>query len=84
MVTGYNPGQHGVYSLATYAQRGTTWRPATAANRRKDPFWRLLSVAGQRMGMINVPITYPAPGPWLYVKWNGHAGRPQPRIRSSP
>lgn len=60
IVTGYNPGQHGVYYLATYAQRDNRWQPVTAADRKKDPFWRLLSAAGQRVGIINLPITYPA------------------------
>lgn len=60
LVTGYNPGQHGIYHLATRTQRDHTWRPATAADRKSDPFWRLLSAAGQRVGIINVPLSYPA------------------------
>ena len=60
IVTGYNPGQHGIYILATHAQRENRWRPVTAADRRKDPFWRLLSAAGESVGIINVPVSYPA------------------------
>ncbi|UCC63889.1 MAG: alkaline phosphatase family protein [Anaerolineae bacterium] len=61
MLTGYNPGEHGIYDFGRAPlQRADTWRPTTAADRRKDPFWRLLSAAGQRMGVINVPISYPA------------------------
>ncbi len=61
IVTGYNPGQHGVYDFGDApSQRGQTWHPITAADRRKDPFWRLLSAAGQTVGVINVPISYPA------------------------
>lgn len=61
IITGCNPGQHGVYDFGSAApQRGLKWHPTTAADRRKDPFWRLLSTAGQTVGVINVPISYPA------------------------
>jgi predicted AlkP superfamily phosphohydrolase/phosphomutase len=32
----------------------------TALDRKKDPFWRLLSAKGKRVTIINVPISYPA------------------------
>ncbi len=61
MVTGYNPGQHGVYDFGDgIPQKGSAWHPTTAADRQKEPFWRLLSTAGQRVGVMNVPISYPA------------------------
>jgi len=62
IVTGHNPGQHGIYHFgwAATPQRGQKFRPTTALDRRRDPFWRLLSAAGRRVGVINVPITYPA------------------------
>jgi predicted AlkP superfamily phosphohydrolase/phosphomutase len=61
MVTGCNPGKHGIYDFGTAApQRGTTWRPTTAASRARTPFWLLLSAAGQDVGIVNVPISYPA------------------------
>lgn len=60
MITGYNPGQHSIYHFgAAPPQSGTGWHPTTAADRKKDPFWRLLSAAGQHVGVINVPISYP-------------------------
>jgi predicted AlkP superfamily phosphohydrolase/phosphomutase len=61
MVTGYNPGQHGIFDFGDAPpQQGHKWRPTTASDRAKDPFWRLLSTAGQHVGIINVPISYPA------------------------
>jgi predicted AlkP superfamily phosphohydrolase/phosphomutase len=61
IVTGYNPGQHGVFNFVdALPQVGAKWHPSTAADRKKDPFWRLLSAAGKYVGVINVPITYPA------------------------
>jgi predicted AlkP superfamily phosphohydrolase/phosphomutase len=60
MVTGCNPGRHGVYGFGTTApQRGVTWRPTTAATRAEPPFWSLLSAAGDQVGVVNVPISYP-------------------------
>lgn len=60
MITGYNSGQHGVYHFGEAISRpGIPWRPVTAIDRMKDPFWRLLSAAGKSVGVINVPITYP-------------------------
>lgn len=79
MITGYNPGQHGIYDFGEVPpQRGAQWRPTTDADRRKDPFWRRLSAAGQRVGVINVPITYPAD------RINGFmlAGMDTPNVRS--
>ena len=61
MVTGCNPGQHGVYGFGTAApQRGTTWRPTTGASRAKHPFWHFLSSTGRYVGIVNVPVSYPA------------------------
>lgn len=61
MITGYNSGQHGVYHFGEAISRpGVPWRPVTAIDRKKDPFWRLLSAAGKAVGVINVPISYPA------------------------
>lgn len=61
MITGYNPGQHGIFSFNNAPGRGDGgWRPVTALDRQKDPFWRLLSRAGESVGVVNVPISYPA------------------------
>ena len=61
MVTGYNSGQHGIFHFGEAINRpGAAWRPLIGADRRKDAFWRILSNAGQSIGVVNVPITYPA------------------------
>lgn len=60
ILTGYNPGQHGVHDFGTAApRRGIPWQPITAASRAKLPFWHFLNAAGKRVGVINVPISYP-------------------------
>jgi predicted AlkP superfamily phosphohydrolase/phosphomutase len=61
MVTGYNPGQHGIYGFGRAVLRGKqAWRPTTGASRRKEAFWTRLSAAGDRVGVVNVPISFPA------------------------
>jgi predicted AlkP superfamily phosphohydrolase/phosphomutase len=61
IVTGYNPGQHSIFNFVdALPQVGAKWHPSTAVDRKKDPFWRFLSTAGKYVGVMNVPITYPA------------------------
>jgi predicted AlkP superfamily phosphohydrolase/phosphomutase len=61
MVTGCNAGKHGVFDFGDMPPRvGRRWQPMTAAKRRREPFWCHLSDAGQSVGVINVPISYPA------------------------
>lgn len=61
LITGYNSGQHGIFDFGERpTQRGVNFRPITGADRKKDPFWRILSAAGEKVGVINVPISYPA------------------------
>ena len=61
LITGYNSGQHAIFDFGERPpQRGVDFRPITGADRKKDPFWRILSAAGEKVGVINVPISYPA------------------------
>lgn len=58
-MTGKNPGKHGLYDFfetdpETY---GITY--ACAASRKAKTIWRLLSDSGKRVGVVNVPMTYP-------------------------
>jgi predicted AlkP superfamily phosphohydrolase/phosphomutase len=61
MVTGFNPGQHGVFDFGVRAPAGANkFQPISGAMRARRPFWRYLSDAGQRVGVVNLPISYPA------------------------
>jgi predicted AlkP superfamily phosphohydrolase/phosphomutase len=61
LVTGCNPAKHGIYDFGDIRPwREQRWRPVTGADRKRDPFWRYLSAAGQKVGLVNVPISYPA------------------------
>ncbi len=58
-ITGLNPGKHGVFDFVrripgTYEQELTN-----AARRQGRSLWRILSDAGRRVGVVNVPMTFP-------------------------
>jgi predicted AlkP superfamily phosphohydrolase/phosphomutase len=59
LLTGENPGRHGVYDF-THRRIGTYEIAVTnAADRRARTFWKILSDAGKRVASIGVPVTYP-------------------------
>ncbi len=58
-MTGKNPGKHGVYGF-TAKEKGTgRIVPVSAASRTGRALWDLLSDAGKRALVLNVPTTYP-------------------------
>ena len=59
MMTGVNPGKHNIFGFidrdpATYKQ----FIP-TAAHMKASTLWEVLSQAGKRVIVVNVPVTYP-------------------------
>lgn len=58
-VTGVNPGKHGIFDFQKEDPDGGDPLIETATNRRAQPIWVLLSEAGYRVGVMNVPMTYP-------------------------
>jgi predicted AlkP superfamily phosphohydrolase/phosphomutase len=57
--TGVNPGGHGFFDFTRY-QPGSYDTPVLSANDLTLPtLWRMLSDAGRRVIVINVPVTYP-------------------------
>ncbi len=57
--TGTNPGKHGIFDVTEQSPGTYDLRFASGASRRGKTFWRALSEAGRRVGVINVPMTYP-------------------------
>ncbi len=58
-LTGLNPGKHGIFDFArripgTYKQELTN-----ASLRSGRSLWRILSDSGRRVGVVNVPMTFP-------------------------
>jgi len=61
-ITGKNPGRHGVISFRSrdrfhYDVEGSGF---VNAQRFGETLWEILSDHGKRIGLINVPLTYPA------------------------
>jgi predicted AlkP superfamily phosphohydrolase/phosphomutase len=59
-ITGKNPGKHGIYDFFERVPDGYGVRFLNASFRKGKSLWRLVSDAGRRVGIMNVPITYPA------------------------
>lgn len=61
LATGTNPGKHGVYDFGRLtSQNYTAFVPTNGADLRGRTLWRLLSDAGLSVGVVNMPMTYPA------------------------
>lgn len=59
IVTGKNPGKHGVFDLIQRHESGYEFGPTTASDRHGNPFWHSLGERGARVGLVNVPFTHP-------------------------
>ncbi len=60
-MTGKNPGRHGIYWFAEQNEgQARSIRFVTAADRKATSLWRMLSDAGRRSIVVNVPLTFPA------------------------
>lgn len=57
-MTGVNPGKHGVFDFTTQSTHGLTWVSSQAVQAPK--LWGILSQHDKQVGVINVPVTYPA------------------------
>ena len=60
MVTGLNPGKHGIYWFTEDDPKNYAYKFINGSYRRGKAFWRVLSEEGQRVGVINVPLSFPA------------------------
>ncbi|HEU4480481.1 MAG TPA: alkaline phosphatase family protein, partial [Actinomycetota bacterium] len=60
MVTGLNPGKHGIYWFTEDDPTDYTYKFINASYRRGKTMWRRLSEEGRKVVAINVPLTFPA------------------------
>ena len=58
-ITGTNAGQHGIYDFSRRIPGSYDVELTNARMRAGDSLWRILSNAGLRVGVVNVPMTYP-------------------------
>jgi predicted AlkP superfamily phosphohydrolase/phosphomutase len=58
-LTGMNPGKTGIYDFL-YRRPGTyQFPPIDSRLRRGRPLWSLVNDAGGRVGVVNIPMSYP-------------------------
>ena len=61
--TGYNPGKHGTYDFRDYDPRRYSCYADTIVDSNAfagKSIWDIVGAAGQKVGVITVPVTYPA------------------------
>ncbi len=56
-MTGCNPGKHGVFDFIQ--PHGNSFDLVNSTRIRQPTIWRRLSEAGLRVGVLNVPVTFP-------------------------
>ncbi len=56
-MTGCNPGKHGVFDFIQ--PHGNNFTLVNSTRIRQPTIWQRLSEAGYRVGVLNVPVTYP-------------------------
>ena len=78
LLTGLNPGRHGIFNFSVNPNRGRA-RLESAASRGGAPIWRALGAAGLRSAFLFIPFTYPAEQIDGVVV-TGYGGPEQPEI----
>jgi predicted AlkP superfamily phosphohydrolase/phosphomutase len=58
-MTGKNPGQTGIYDFLHRFEGSYRFAPNNTSHVDGKTLWRLLSESGRRVGVVNVPLTYP-------------------------
>jgi predicted AlkP superfamily phosphohydrolase/phosphomutase len=61
IVTGVNAGRHGIWDFTERDETGHQLRLVNGSFRRAPAIWDRLGRAGRRVGVVNVPFTWPAP-----------------------
>jgi predicted AlkP superfamily phosphohydrolase/phosphomutase len=58
-ITGKNPGKHGIYDFVVHKPKSYELEYTFGGMRKGLSIWKLLSNAGNRVTVLNVPMTYP-------------------------
>lgn len=58
-LTGKNPGKTGIYDFLHRREGSYVFPPVNASMRSGRSLWSLLSEAGRRVAVVNIPISYP-------------------------
>jgi predicted AlkP superfamily phosphohydrolase/phosphomutase len=58
-MTGKNPGKHGIFEFTDFEPQSYNIRFTNATSRTGKSLWRILSEENKKVGVINVPMSYP-------------------------
>jgi predicted AlkP superfamily phosphohydrolase/phosphomutase len=58
-MTGKNPGKHNIYGFQDRRPRTYDTFIPLSTSMKSETLWEILSRAGKRVGVMNVPVTYP-------------------------
>ena len=58
-MTGKNPGKHGIVGFFTREKEGYVVKVVNSTDRSAREIWTILSENGKKVGIVNVPLTYP-------------------------
>lgn len=58
-MTGTNPGKHGIYDFVYREDNSYRLRPTNRTHIKTPTLWTILSQLGSKVGVVNVPMTYP-------------------------
>jgi predicted AlkP superfamily phosphohydrolase/phosphomutase len=58
-ITGKNPGKHGIYDFVIHKPNSYELEYTYGGMRKGLSIWKLLSLAGKKVVVLNVPMTYP-------------------------
>ena len=58
-MTGMNAGKHGIFDFMAHDPNSYDIKYINAEYRRTQPFWSTVSNSGGKVGVVNVPMTYP-------------------------
>jgi predicted AlkP superfamily phosphohydrolase/phosphomutase len=58
-MTGKNPGKHGLFDFIHHEEGSYRLKFVNASDRKAVSLWRILSIYGLQVGVMNVPLTYP-------------------------
>lgn len=61
IVTGVNAGRHGIWDFTERDETGYQLRLVNGSFRRAPAVWDRLRRSGRRVGIVNIPFTWPAP-----------------------
>jgi predicted AlkP superfamily phosphohydrolase/phosphomutase len=61
MLTGVNAGRHGMWDFCERDETGYRLHMVNGSYRRAPAVWDYLTAANRRVGVVNVPFTWPAP-----------------------